>query len=1069
MDSSKDACPGSGAGTGELEHEESLLDIKALTQILTSETINNYAGVDSESATDSYDDNQRGEFLALLAKKMRETDSVAAAAPAPPPVNDSAAAPAASSTTDQAEDGQERLVLVHTGKEYLELSPRKRIQGNSKLQRAANSGSKETMVRGHSWTAGLLEEHKLDDLVRPMPHWNEKQHYVYGVTAAITELHIDKPGTADWFAWTREKEQARVKNLTKTKSGADEAASSTVPSIADPNVPEVLKSGADLFVSYNDAQLAEALHDAYTESRVAKANTAKAVVAAAEVCRNLGSKLSVTKGHEKRLALADRLALSLATAMSSFTDDFKYLRTRKLKHASHVYTTFTEAFAANSDAIKALALLDITQEKQVASKGTALKINEADKTFELNQARARDRHRRTSSRNRTTSSLSDATDKLNRELNLDPADRTDLIFRQRGNAEPPLTMVKWADEVLSKSLTRGGLCGDGIGTGKTIEYSALILRNSLHSHATYRQLAESDQPLPDCRPWLVLTLASLVGETAIAIHRFAPEHFKVVAVKGKNLSLPTSRSFPDSLVEYSRLCHTDSYFDPTHQDNFHTIVVMSYHTFASHHGPIAQAKWEASGGSYPDRKDLSSGKPGGNPKQDAKKKGNAKSKTSARSDKQKRKGRGRISEDPKIPDSNWALSPRHKFAGIVLDEPQFSLRNANRHRLTVEWADASEVWLFTGSPAPRGLRDYGSYLKLISRGDLEAEAQRLMTPKTIPGADKKIVQFSVDVEGRTLDESVNVYELQEDDPRRKFAYTSAFYSFWIGGALDEEDDRVNDPAKHHKDAAFARGCLKDWIMRRDGKSRFPRETGDQILSNLKELNHYEIETLFSPSAQQQYEVGVEAWTGRFVITDDITGKRRPNPRAGKAVSAMELFPPLRHLHVPNSRWQAKHDAEQAVKKAAKEKRREENLVRKRGKLDSGVIDDSGAHSRLLKTPDGDYVPEKPTEEDAAETDINLPHDDSDSEDDEDEKTDVLRPQGDWFSFFWEYSDLAQGFPQAAGQDLPQWRYLIRNIVSTDTYKEDMRGVDVHFSVSTSLFSLQSWHFARLTSSPAASL
>ncbi|KAF2679961.1 hypothetical protein K458DRAFT_393229 [Lentithecium fluviatile CBS 122367] len=120
---------------------------------------------------------------------------------------------------------------------------------------------------------------------------------------------------------------------------------------------------------------------------------------------------------------------------------------------------------------------------------------------------------------------------------------------------------------------------------------------------------------------------------------------------------------------------------------------------------------------------------------------------------------GLLGEDAPLSDL-WPQSPKGRFRGIVADEPQYGLRNESTFHWSVLWADAPQVWLYSSSPAPRGLQDIYNYLKLFERTDLA---------ETASGGDPD----------RGYMPAMNPFTLVDSHPAAQYRYTSFCFKRWV--------------------------------------------------------------------------------------------------------------------------------------------------------------------------------------------------------------------------------------------------------------------------------------------------
>jgi SNF2 family DNA or RNA helicase len=192
--------------------------------------------------------------------------------------------------------------------------------------------------------------------------------------------------------------------------------------------------------------------------------------------------------------------------------------------------------------------------------------------------------------------------------------------------------------------------------------------------------------------------------------------------------------------------------------------------------------------------------------------------------------------------------------------------------------EADQVFLYSGSPAPRGLNDIASYLGLFEHTDVAKDALR---PHTVEGD----IVWAPDTDP---------YSLRDDDPRCKFRYTRHCFLMHIVNA-----DKLSDYEKGMR----AKKVMPHFILRRDYQSQCPFESGNSIAKNLPDLTHLSLERTFTPSAKALYDRAADDWRNRLVLLDKdpVTGdvRRMPNPRAYRADALQVWYPYTVWLHVPN--------------------------------------------------------------------------------------------------------------------------------------------------------------------------
>ncbi|KAF3029589.1 hypothetical protein E8E12_000340 [Didymella heteroderae] len=292
-------------------------------------------------------------------------------------------------------------------------------------------------------------------------------------------------------------------------------------------------------------------------------------------------------------------------------------------------------------------------------------------------------------------------------------------------------------------------------------------------------------------------------------------------------------------VHVSLVSQLKPVWDKTNHRNLRTVVVSSYDTFCRQYGPAAQNAWC-------------------------------------------KKVDARFQSPPtgKQPDAitTCPFHPAGLVRAVIVDEPQLGCRNQSSYWTTVKWLEADQVFLYSGSPAPRGLNDIASYLGLFEHTDVAKDALR---PHTVEGD----IVWAPDTDP---------YSLRDDDPRCKFRYTRHCFLMHIVNA-----DKLSDYEKGMR----AKKVMPHFILRRDYQSQCPFESGNSIAKNLPDLTHLSLERTFTPSAKALYDRAADDWRNRLVLLDKdpVTGdvRRMPNPQAYRADALQVWYPYTVWLHVPN--------------------------------------------------------------------------------------------------------------------------------------------------------------------------
>jgi hypothetical protein len=214
-----------------------------------------------------------------------------------------------------------------------------------------------------------------------------------------------------------------------------------------------------------------------------------------------------------------------------------------------------------------------------------------------------------------------------------------------------------------------------------------------------------------------MTSASLCHQTADELSRLSSK-LKIYHVGGDKRLANNRYSVVDDFPD-----ENDPVWDPENASSIRKVYVMSYSLAAMHYGP--QALWAAI------RKD---------PERFCRERGI----NFATFD-----FHAYSSNAENLPDhvwKGWIRSLSGKIAYLFADECQDGCRNASSYWRTLRWMHAKSIILMSGYPAPRGMEDFGSYIRLLERPELtdeeddlkEANAKLLAaggTPTFVPGVD----------------------------------------------------------------------------------------------------------------------------------------------------------------------------------------------------------------------------------------------------------------------------------------------------------------------------------------------
>jgi hypothetical protein len=269
--------------------------------------------------------------------------------------------------------------------------------------------------------------------------------------------------------------------------------------------------------------------------------------------------------------------------------------------------------------------------------------------------------------------------------------------------------------------------------------------------------AKPEEGKPDCLPWMVQTLPGLVMQVVDALHGFS-DFFRIIVLHGES-----SPHESPNVLTLSKIPNNHDVWDKNNLVNLRTVIVTSFNTANSQYGPTAFTSWE--------RLQDSKWSP---PK-----------------------------EGFPQPEKAWHDNPRGRVRGMILDESQYGFRNENSFAATVRWFNPATIWMFSGSPTPRGLHDWVAYLTLFEHENLAKKAK-----------------FSDDTCGYKSTE--DPYLLDDDHPAVKYRFTSFAFKKWI-----VDNKKLNEFEKGIR----AQSVLRWFVLRRDYSSIMPIGS-DQTMAGL---------------------------------------------------------------------------------------------------------------------------------------------------------------------------------------------------------------------------------------------
>jgi hypothetical protein len=262
---------------------------------------------------------------------------------------------------------------------------------------------------------------------------------------------------------------------------------------------------------------------------------------------------------------------------------------------------------------------------------------------------------------------------------------------------------------------------------------------------------------PECLPWMVQTLPGLVTQVVEAFYEFSIL-FRIIALHGES-----SPHVSPHVLTMSKIPNNHNVWDKKNPVSIRTVIVTSFNTANSQYGPTAFTSW----------KRLQ------DPKWRPPKEGFSQ------------------------PEKAWHDNPRGQIRGMIFDESQYGFRNENSLAETVRWFNPPTVWMFSGSPTPRGLHDWVAYLTLFEHEDLAKKAK-----------------FDDDTCGYKPAE--DPYLLDDNHPAVKYRFTSFAFKKWI-----VDNKKLNEFEKGIR----AQSVLRWFVLRRDYSSMMPIGSDQTMAEN----------------------------------------------------------------------------------------------------------------------------------------------------------------------------------------------------------------------------------------------
>ncbi|KAH6633017.1 SNF2 family N-terminal domain-containing protein [Boeremia exigua] len=277
----------------------------------------------------------------------------------------------------------------------------------------------------------------------------------------------------------------------------------------------------------------------------------------------------------------------------------------------------------------------------------------------------------------------------------------------------------------------GGILADEMGIGKTVEIIGLLLLRS-----NQRRLAIANgETVPRALPTLILMPKTLLTQWKKEIQAFT-DRFRIVMYYG------TPKKRAEDGVDYpkGRLTRSSEYFNGD-ESNSDTIVLSTYTTWATRHGPKAQTDWLVS---------------------DYMKTNNVFRQTA--------KNHVTSSREAHVATKSCAIQLQDCFERVVLDEGHEIRHMSPQVGTAVRWIGGKYRNVVTGTPILSGLYDFCGIMRFLQPPELSSE-EYLRNVGFIKANGSNALKDII--------QNFDPWTVPDDDPRAILRFTVEALEEWV--------------------------------------------------------------------------------------------------------------------------------------------------------------------------------------------------------------------------------------------------------------------------------------------------
>jgi SNF2 family DNA or RNA helicase len=291
------------------------------------------------------------------------------------------------------------------------------------------------------------------------------------------------------------------------------------------------------------------------------------------------------------------------------------------------------------------------------------------------------------------------------------------------------------------SALKGGLLADDMGIGKTVEIIGLLL----HRSNQRRSAIANGDPVDPALPTLILMPRTLITQWRDEILRFT-DRFRIVVYYG------ASKKHAQGRVIHPRgkLDQSSEFFGGA-EINADTIILSTYSTWASRHGPKTQIDWLI-------RDFMQS---------------NGVSRNAA-------KEHINRTHTKNVATKRCAIQLQGCFERVILDEGHEIRHMSPQVGTAVRWVGGKYRVVVTGTPILNGLVDICGIMRFLQPPELESEEYLRTLGLEARGNDAL---------QKTL-ESFNPWAVDDDDPRAILRFTTAALDEWVFNSRTTTEQRA---------------------------------------------------------------------------------------------------------------------------------------------------------------------------------------------------------------------------------------------------------------------------------------